>query len=1168
MSFVHTHVHTQFSILESTIKIPELIAHAKTLGMSAIAITDSQNAFGLIQFSKACAKADVQPILGAQVNVRASSIVQPKQTDSLQQKAFRAPISLLVKTETGYQNLCRLLSLSYMAEKGPYVTAEQLKTYREGLVAIMPMENGEWIEYFRHNREADIEKSTEFYCTTYKDDFYVEIVRPVSYALLTAFEKTILAFQKSHNLQLVASNACRYLKPEDNFATTVLNAIRESTKIESPQEEYHRVGVRDVCTPEIMQERFNDLPMALASSLAIQKKCTFDFPFNKPDYKKTYHLPHPPTQDGESVKEAFIRECKEGLANRLNAHSDLSDEQNEKYIRRLDHEIDVITGMRFDGYFLIVMDFIRYAKSKGIPVGPGRGSGAGSLASYVLEITDLDPLEHDLLFERFLNPERISLPDFDIDFCMDRRPEVIQYVVEKYGKQRVAQIITFGKLQARMVLRDVGRVFGYSHKDMDRLSKLIPDVLGISLEEAVQKEPTLKNLISTQEDIALLFDVAMQLEGMIRHTSVHAAGLVIANDDLDRYCPLYLGRDAVVTTQLDMIDLEEIGLVKFDFLGLKTLTMLDKAERDIQAHHDPDFQFSNIKLTNRDVYKTLEEANTAGVFQLESPGMQELCKKLKPDSFEDITAINALFRPGPLGSGMVDDFIERKHGRKKIAYDLPQLEPILKSTYGVIVYQEQVQKIAVSLANYSLGAADILRRAMGKKKPEEMDKQRSRFMEGATQNNISSTKAKHIFDLMAMFAEYGFNKSHAAAYALLSYQTAFLKARYPAEFYASLLTIEINFSDKVKRYIDDARIQGITVLSPDVNISEKDFTVVDEKTVRFGLLGIKGLGVAALENILKERKKKPFTCLSNFCKRIDLQKVNRRVLEALVKSGSFDFVGIDRPILHVMIDEALTHAHYVKDKGLQNQSSLFEASESELDVEKKQAEGINATWDDLTLAGFERDHLGCYLTVHPFDSYEHIRKKLGMRPSEQLIDLPLNSTVSLFGIVTKIKPVTTRTGDSRMFVTCEDRESIFEVTCFFKNPEDSAGQSLLKTGQLYIFHGKTDRPYQKRFRMKVSEDTQVQRLDDHLSDGTRFNVHFSLSPERCESNALMRFKHILDTHRGLSPTSIHIRFPNKGNVYFKLATFPVSISPKFIEETKSLFGSEAVHIKYVREPHA
>jgi DNA polymerase-3 subunit alpha len=1174
MSFVHAHIRTQFSILDSTLKIQDLVDHIKALRMPAVGIADIHTLSGVVQFSKACAEQGIKPLMGAQVSILSQgsmteSLQSLRQKDAGATSIFLSKLILYPKSGVGYRNLSRLLTAAqtFGRDAHPKIDKDLLESRKRELICVMPMETGEWIEWYRKGQTAAIESSLTFYLETFGDDFYVELIRPVEYALLTSYEQHLMELRERFAFKIIATNAACYLHPTDCFAWRVVSAISQGIKIGNVQEESLKTGFRDVCSAEEMQDRFRDFPEALEATVELANKIKFDFDFNKPRYKKAYHLPHPPIPEGESVDSYFKNACHKGLEKRFEQLS-LSQEQRAVYQDRLKNEIQVITGMNFCGYFLIVADFIQQAKSRGIPVGPGRGSGAGSLAAYALMITDLDPIHHGLLFERFLNPERISLPDFDIDFCMERRPEVINYVVEKYGSSKVAQIITFGKLQARMVLRDVGRVFGYSHAEMDQIAKLVPEILGISLKQAIEKEPTLQNLINKQPMTALLFEIASKLEGLVRHASVHAAGLVIANKPLDNYCPLYAGRDGVITTQLDMNDLEQIGLVKFDFLGLKTLTQLDLAQKDIQAKTGAEdafaFRVDRLPLNDAQTYELLGRGDTLGVFQLESPGMQDLCKKLKPDSFDDITAINALFRPGPLGSGMVDDFIQRKHGNKKTYTDLPQLEPILKETYGVIVYQEQVQKLAVELAGYSLGAADILRRAMGKKKPEEMAKQRSLFLAGAKSRNIPSQKAEHLFDLMAKFAEYGFNKSHAAAYALISYQTAYLKTHYPAQFYASLLTIEINFTDKLKRYIDDAKAHGIHVLPPNVNESQKTFQVVDERHIRFGLLGIKGLGVAALENILEERSRGLFTSLRDFCKRIDLQKVNKRVLEALIKSGSFDFTQIPRAKLFDMIESVMTHAAHAKDQGCANQASLFGTQDSDADQDTKLASTLESTWDPLTLAGFERDHLGCYLTVHPFDAYDGIRKKLDVKAVIDCFKLPQRKEVRLFGILTKLKKTSTKQGDTRLLLTCEDRSGVFEATCLFDNPIHHQAE-LLKIGHLYVFLGKLDSVFQGRLRITLYEPNHIQKLDDHLADWSKFLVQFcfrGLPEGKFSSNYALTLKQLMTKHAGVSPVRIWIHAHPDGEIFLQIPGSGIKISPEFIEESRKILGPDSVHITY------
>jgi DNA polymerase III subunit alpha len=1177
-SFVHTHVHTQFSLLQSTIKIPQLIKQVKVLGQTAVAYTDTQNMFGAVAFSKACAEEGIKPIHGTQVNLLSQGTHKDR---NLQQQAVQTgnktiigTLNLLCINEVGYKNICKLLTFSFIDgyDHVPRIDFELLKNHSDGLIAIMPMDTGLWIELFRAGRQQEITALETTLLEIFKDNFYAELYRPVEYALLTDYENYILSRHQDNNLPIVASNAARYLQPEDTFSHKVVSAIGESIKIENLKEASSQIGFRDVCATETMQKHFQDIPEALSASVEIAHKITFDFDCFKPDFKKSYHLPTPPTSEGESIEEGFIRECTLGLEQRFD-FLNLNEDAKNIYRKRLAYEIEVIRKMDFCGYFLIVSDFVRYAKTHDIPVGPGRGSGAGSLAAYSLQITDLDPIHHGLLFERFLNPERISMPDFDIDFCMDHRQDVIDYVVNKYGADKVAQIITFGKLQAKACIRDVGRVFGLSYGEVDEIAKLIPDVLNIKLEAAIEQEPTLKNRIKENPIIDLLFKTAISVEGLVRHASVHAAGIVIGKEALNHYCPLYVARDGVVTTQLDMIDLERIGLVKFDFLGLKTLTLIHRAEQYIQKHHEPKFNIARLEPTDSKTFKLICKGDTVGVFQLESPGMQDLCKKLKPDNFEDITAINALFRPGPLGSGMVDDFISRKHGKTRIKYPNPKLEPILKETYGVIVYQEQVQQIAVELANYSLGSADILRRAMGKKKPEEMANQRELFLKGTRNQNIPDEVAKNIFELMAMFAEYGFNKSHASAYAMISFHTAYLKAHYPEIYYASLLTTEVNFTDKVKRYIADARKHNIQVISPNVNTSEREFSVKTDadKTVQFGLSGIKGVGLAALDNILNERTSGgPFESLTQFCQRVDLRKTNRRVIEALIKSGGFDYTKIPRVKLIHILDRTLQHVNYQSDHGFKDQNTLF-GTTSSLEEDKKQAAGVTETWDEITLAENERAHLGCYVTAHPLDRFKEIQEKLKIREAENSLTLAQGRALRLFAIVTKIKETQTRSKDTRLMLTCEDRSMPFEALCFFKNPTHDPRRHI-QVGKIYVFQAAIDSVFYNRLRVKLRTPEDIQVLDDHLAEGNKFSVCLTLAPKtpREAQKMISIVKQLCQKYPGVSPCYLKLELSPDGQVFFRLEGKGLEINPDMVEAAKNAFGPKAVLIKYANatEPHA
>ncbi|MBE9532712.1 MAG: DNA polymerase III subunit alpha, partial [Proteobacteria bacterium] len=810
-----------------------------------------------------------------------------------------------------------------------------------------------------------------------------------------------------------------------------------------------------------MVELFIDIPEAIENTIEIAKRCNAQLTLGE------HYLPDFPVPEGMTIAEFFTQESYEGLEERLPVLFPDADElagHRKEYEERLQIELDVINEMGFPGYFLIVADFIKWSKNNEVPVGPGRGSGAGSLVAYALKITDIDPLQYDLLFERFLNPERVSLPDFDIDFCMEGRDRVIEYVSQHYGRDHVSQIITFGTMAAKAVIRDVGRVLGLPFGLVDGLAKLVPFEIKMTLTKALKEEPLLQERYDKEDDVKLLIDLALQLEGLTRNVGKHAGGVVIAPKVLTEYTPIYCeSNGASLVAQYDKDDVEDVGLVKFDFLGLKTLTVIDWAVKNVKAMLPPEdaakIDIALLPLDDKPSYDLLKRAETTAVFQLESRGMKELIKRLQPDTFEDIVALVALFRPGPLQSGMVDDFVNRKHGRAKVDYPHPDLEPVLKPTYGVIVYQEQVMQIAQVLAGYSLGGADMLRRAMGKKKPEEMAKQRTLFLEGAQNRDIDEKTAGPIFDLMEKFAEYGFNKSHSAAYALVAYQTAWLKAHYPAAFMAAVLTADMDNTDKVVGLIDDCRDLGLTVLPPDVNESKIQFTVADEKSIRYGMGAIKGVGEAALAGIVSERENGiAFTSLYDFCQRVDMKKVNRRVMDSLVKSGAFDSLGGHRASFEASITKALHIAEQHRENSDSGQNDMFGLMTVDEDKHDEEPLVEMPHWSEEHLLIAEKETLGLYLSGHPIDRYiEELARFIPKKISE--LDAPESKgyqrneiPVITAGLIVAIRTMKNKSGGRMAFITIDDQSARLEVQLFGETYEKY--QSMILSDKLVIIQGK------------------------------------------------------------------------------------------------------------------
>lgn len=1061
--FVHLHLHSQYSILDGAIRFEELFPALERMGMKAVALTDHGNMFGAIEFYVSAKEHGIKPIIGCEV------YVAPKSRFEKGGEPYH--LVLLALNNQGYRNLCHLVSLAYLEGfyQKPRIDHELLETYQEGLVVLTSCLQGEIPQLLLKGDYERAKQKAAYFKEVFGDRFYLEL----QYNGLDEQKKVnegLLKLSKELNVKVVATNDCHYLNREDAFLHDVLLCIQTGKVLSDPRRLRFPTDQFYLRSTEEMEAIFKEVPEALSNTLDLAERVDLELELGR------YQMPSFEAPEGKGLEDYLKELAEEGLRRRLKK----AKVQNEgAYWDRLRKELEVITSMGFSGYFLIVQDFVNYAKQKGIPVGPGRGSAAGSLVAYALGITDIDPLEHGLLFERFLNPERISLPDIDVDFCYERRDEVIEYVKAKYGHDKVAHIITFGKMQARAVVRDVGRVLGLPYKEVDLIAKLIPGGPNTTLEEALALEPRLKELANKDETLRKLLGIALRLEGMVRHASTHAAGIVIANRPLMDYLPLYKGKEEVITTQYAMKDVERIGLVKFDLLGLKTLTMMEEVVRLVEERHRIKLDLKALPLNDPETYKLLSEGDTTGVFQLESQGMRELLRKIKPSRFSDLIALLALYRPGPLGSGMVDEYVKRRHQKEAVKYLHPALEDILAETYGVLVYQEQVMMAASILADFTLGEADILRKAMSKKDPEEMARLRDRFIGGALKKGIPEEKASEIFELMAKFAEYGFNKSHSAAYALIAYQTAYLKAHFPHEFMAALLTSEMNDSDKVMRYVMECKEKGIEVLPPDVNKSQWEFTVEegDPPKIRFGLGAVKNVGEAAVRTILEVRKAGPFRSLANFCIRVDSRKVNRRALESLVKAGAFDSLG-ERAKLLLSLPKVLERS-----SGNSKQPTLFSCLETEGD-----AKAAVSLPNELELLKAEKEVLGFYLSGHPLKGYEDLIKRKAQYEIRTLEELDPGTEVKLSGIVTGLREIRTRKGERMAVVELEDLTGRVEGVVFpdlFKEvhtlllsevplliegilEKDEEGRPKLRVNSIRpLLEGREEKEGPKRIRIKV-----------------------------------------------------------------------------------------------------
>jgi len=1155
-TFTHLHLHSEYSLIDGCIRIKELVKQAAAMGMPAVAVTDHANLFAMVKFYRAAHQAGVKPIIGADLPV----FPGPEQTE-------KGRVVLLCMNRTGYLHLTRLITRAYVeGQMGgqPGIRRSWLEDANEGLIALSGVQGDIGQALIQGDRDAAA-ALLETWQRLFPGRFYLEVqrtARPGDERHLHA----AYALANEHGVPLVAANDVRFLTQDGFDAHEARVCIHDGRTLNDPRRPRHYSDQQYLKTPQEMAEVFADLPEALQNSVEIAKRCNLELELGH------NVLPEFPVPEGMDASSFLRQEAARGLEDRLSVTEQaqgtpLAPEQRHAYEARLGHELDVICGMGFPGYFLIVADFIRWSKENGIPVGPGRGSGAGSLVAYSLGITDLDPIEYDLLFERFLNPERVSMPDFDIDFCMDGRDRVIDYVAQRYGRNHVSQIITYGTMAAKAVVRDVGRVLGHPYGFVDHLAKLIPFDLGITLDKALAQEEQLRERYEQDEEVRGLIDLALRLEGLVRNAGKHAGGIVIAPSDLTDFSPLYCEEGSQSTvTQFDKNDIEAVGLVKFDFLGLRTLTIIDWAVRTINYRAaDTGAGPLDISLIPRDdaaAFALLKSCQTTAVFQLESRGMKDLIKRLQPDCFEDIVALVALFRPGPLQSGMVDDFIDRKHGRAAVAYPHPDLAPALKPTYGVILYQEQVMQIAQVLACYTLGQADLLRRAMGKKKPEEMAKQRQIFLDGAVAREVDKETAGSIFDLMEKFAGYGFNKSHSAAYALVAYQTAWLKAHHPAPFMAAVLSADMDHTDKVVMLIEECRHMEIEVQSPDVNRCEYAFSVADEKTIRYGLGAIKGVGESALEAIVEEREQNGvFGDLFEFCRRIDLRKANRRVLEALIKAGALDSMDDHRARSMAQLTAALQAAERQSRDEAAGQNDLFGLSPAVIvqdpsGSDRAASPDVPEWTDDVRLRG-EKETLGLYLTGHPIEKFEADLKQI---VSQRIVELnPVGEQrATIAGMIVDIRTMNSRRGDRIAFVTLDDRSGRLEVAFFSEAYQDY--RDLLTKDRILVVSGTISLDdYSGGCRMSVDLAYEIEQARERYAR----RLEIDLEPEQVDPGFNKRLSDTLQPFReGRCP--VHINY-SRSDALARIALGPewtVHPAEELLLRLREISGEERVRMVY------
>ncbi len=1011
--FVHLHVHTQYSLLDGAASLERLVQAAAEAGQRAVAITDHGVMYGAFKFCQAAKEAGVKPILGCEVYVAKRS--RYDREAKLDEDSYH--LVLLAANETGYRNLVKLVSLGHLEGfyYRPRVDRELLAKHAEGLIALSACFSGEIPSALLAGEYAKAAETARWYREVFgADNFYLELQNQ-GLEGQRQVNRDLVALARELDLGLVATNDLHYIRRDDAMVHDVLLCIQTGKTVNDPNRLKFPTPEFYFKTGEEMARSFGEIPEALANTVAIAERCNFALtPGN-------YQLPDYEVPEG-FTKDSYLEYlCRQNLPRR---YPKITAELEE----RLNYELSVIKKTGFAGYFLIVWDFVRYAKNRGIPVGPGRGSGAGSLVGYLLGITELDPIKHQLLFERFLNPERVSMPDFDIDFCFERRGEVIEYVKEKYGRDHVAQIITFGTMAARGAVRDVGRVLGMSYGEVDKIAKLIPSDAG-TLEAAVNSSPELAAVIETDDRVRRLIEIAKAVEGFPRHASIHAAGVVITPRPLTDYLPLARASEGEATTQFPMEDLEKIGLLKMDFLGLRTLTVLRDTLDLVRANSGKEYTLETVPPDDPATYQLLGSGQTLGIFQLESSGMRRLLVQLAPENFEDLTSLVALYRPGPLGSGMVEDFIRARHGEKAVSYLHPSLEEFLKPTYGIILYQEQVMQICHRLGGFTLGEADLVRRAMGKKQPEVLKAMREQFVTGAGARGIPRSTAEAIFNLMEFFAGYGFNKSHSAAYALIAYWTAFFKANYPQALMAALLTSVVGNSDKVRVYIEECRRLGIPVYPPDVNFSEERFTVEGEG-IRIGLLAVKNLGLGAIQAIREERAKEKFKSLYDFCRRVDLGVVNKRALESLIKAGAFASTGRTRREMLEVLEEAVAEAHNHSGSRQKQQLSFFDLGEDFAPAPVEKWSG-HEEFPKSVLAKMEKEYLGVYLTSHPLDPWREKFAKNRIPPlAEVLEEGNADREVVVGGVVNDWRRLTTKSGKMMATFTLEDLSATIEVLVF------------------------------------------------------------------------------------------------------------------------------------------
>jgi DNA polymerase-3 subunit alpha len=1132
-SFVHLHCQSEYSVKNSLIRVPKLIERVKELGMNSVALTDDFSLFSAIKFYQKSIAAGVKPIFGANL--------------SLSSESGHYDVILLCQNHQGYLNLSGIISKGYLGQQGfegPTVNEEELISHNEGLIMISKAIDSDISQSLLANELKLAEKKALNWKSIFGNRYYMSVQRtdrPEDEQQLHLTVELGLAL----DIPVVATNDVQFLYKNDYQAHEARICIAEGGLLDDARRLRRFSESQFLKSADEMLELFADFPSLLLNTVEISKRCNLHFEL----FEKNY-LPVFPTPQGLSIAQYFKEESEKGLRERLKGLS----VDEELYFKRLDFELSVILEMNFPGYFLIVSDFIRWAKENGIPVGPGRGSGAGSLVAWALSITNVDPIEHELLFERFLNPERVSMPDFDIDFCTDRRDEVIAYVASKYGTEKVSQIITYGTMAAKGVVRDVGRVLGHHYGFCDTLSKLIPNELKMTLDKALDDSSELKSRYDSEESVTTLIDFSQDLEGLVRNVGTHAGGVVIAPSKISDFCPVYKGpnKEDVVVSQFDKDDVEAVGLVKFDFLGLSNLTVIDKAVKIIRRENLSDklIDVDKLKLDDPEVYKLLQRCDTTGVFQLESEGMRGYLKKLQADCFEDIVAMLALYRPGPLDAGMVDDYIDVKHGAR-VKYPHPMLEEILRPTNGIFLYQEQVMKSAQVMAGYSLGGADLLRRAMGKKKPEEMAKQRQVFVEGAAKKEINEKKANEIFDLIDTFSGYGFNKSHSVAYAYISYQTAWLKSHFPAPFMAAVLSGVMDDTDRIAFTISECKKIGLIIFPPNICQSDYEFSITDNKSIVYGLGAIKGVGEAFVRAMMAEREKNGiYQDIFDFCLRIERRYINRRTIEALIYSGAFDVFDVDRATLINTYPSATKQAEQRQNDFSKGQAGLFSDVESHIDYEKKYIKGDYLTFKKKLM--FEKSVMGYYLNHHPADEYKVGLKSIVCTLPHKIV-FRNNREVRVLALISEIEYRNTQQGSMASLVI-EDNTRKINAVLFTKSL--GANSDMLVLDEVVVITGKVKKDFRDQWQVVIERIEPVEKVQ------TKYAKYLQLSLDDSQQLNYINLVGLLKNYPGKCPVMIQYRSKKASGRFPLESEYCVTIKRELLDRLEQLIGQENYKIQY------